>query len=695
METRTLAFEIGTEEIPAFDLSKATVELGRIITTSLEDAGIVFGTVSTYSSPRRLIAYVEGVQESTEAINLELKGPSKKIAFDADGNPTKAAIGFARGKGIDVDTLVIKEDGGIEYVYALIDIPSKQTAELLPEMLRNAIDALSWPKSMRWSTYREVFSRPVRWIVALFGSEVIPFDYAGISSGAQTCGHRYLAPGPFTLSAAEDLIPTIRRAFVVPTEEERRQVICDGVDEIVKALGEGFEAKLPEKTLLEVTNLSEYPTPMLGTFDEEFLQVPEEIIVDAMLMHQRYFPIYKDGVLTNKFVIVSNGDPAHTDLIVDGNERVVAARLYDAKFFYDEDLKLPLEAYIPHLDDVVFQEKLGTMRMKTARIVSLAEKVCLDAEITEEESADISRAALLCKADLVTNAVIEFTSVQGVMGSYYAHAAGEREPVACAIADHYKPRFAGDTVPQNIVGKIVAFCDKLDTICGLFAIDQAPTGSSDPFGLRRAALGIIAILQSGLDISLCKAVADTLDIYEQAGVSFDRDAVQANVSEFFIGRTKVMLRDEGNPADAIEAILASGIEEPIQIIKRTRALVAVRKEQPESFEDLATAYARAYNLRDESVGTDVDRALFNASEQVLSDAIERVSTEVSMALEGDDYACAFEKLSTLREPIDNFFDATMVMDEDPALRANHLRLLNRFVALFTNIADFSKLAGGK
>ena len=392
-DTATLAFEIGTEEIPAFDLKRATEQLAELVPAALDAVRIPHGEVAIYTSPRRLIAIVADVAARTEALEEVFRGPAAKIAFDEAGNPTKAAIGFARGKGLDVDALERRDENGTEYVYAVRQVPSQDVAALLPEVLRGVIDGISWPKSCRWGTTTEMFSRPVRWLVALLGNTVIPVEYAGLVADRETRGHRFLAPGPHTVASADDLVSVVEGAFVVPTQEAREAVIRKGVAAIEAATG--FTADLPAKTLTEVINLSEYPTPMVGTFDEEFLKVPEEIIVDAMLMHQRYFPLYDaDGKLTNKFIIVSNGDPAHEDTIVDGNERVVAARLYDAKFFYDEDLKMPLDAYVDRLDEVVFQEALGTMRDKTARVVKLSARITSAAGIEAAEMRDIARSAL-------------------------------------------------------------------------------------------------------------------------------------------------------------------------------------------------------------------------------------------------------------------------------------------------------------
>ena len=691
MANKTLAFEIGTEELPAFDLHAATLKLGGLMEEALSGARISFEEVSVFTTPRRLITIVSGLPESTEESVEEFRGPSVKIAFDDEGNPTKAALGFARGKGVDASALERRDENGTEYVWAVKRTPAQATADLLPAILTGLITAIPWPKTQRWGSRHEQFSRPVRWLLALLDDEVVPVEFAGLTSGRTTRGHRFLAPGPHEVANAADLIGILRGAKVVPSEEEREASIRVQVAEIEKKTG--LVAELPAKTMEEVVNLTEFPTVMVGAFDELFLAVPKEITVDAMLMHQRYFPLFNaDGTLSNKFLITSNGDPAFEANIVDGNQRVVAARLYDAKFFYDEDLRRPLEDYVERLDTVVFQEQLGTVRAKTARVEKLAEHLSADAALCAQDAADAARAAHLCKADLVTGAVVEFTSVQGIMGSYYAAAAGETDQVARAIADHYRPRFAGDELPASTVGKVVAMADKLDTICGLFAVDQGPTGSSDPFALRRAALGIIAILEDGLPVSLMGAIDRALDSYESEGLSFDRAAVRAAVIEFFVTRTRVMLRDSGCESDAIDAVLAAGVAEPAEILRRVRSLEDARNNAPDTFNDLATAYARANNLRDASLGTEVDEGLINEVEHALFCAVVQAEGRVARALEADDYQAALSELAGLRKPVDMFFERIMVMDEDQKLRENRLRLLNRFVGVFQGVADFGKMA---
>ena len=693
-DKHTLAFEIGVEEIPAFDLDSANKQLEKMVPAAFADARIPYDSIEIHSSPRRLIVMAYGVADATEALVEEYKGPAAKIAFDADGNPTKAAIGFARGKGLSPENLERREVNGTEYVFATKNIPATPVADLLPGVLAGFITAIKWPRSCRWAAYREYFVRPVRWIVAMLDDVVLPVSFAGAESSNFTMGHRVLAPGKHTVDTAANLLDVIRAAYVIPTQAERERIIREGVAAIEAETG--FTADLPAKTLLEVVNLSEYPQPLVSAFDEEFLQVPEEIIVDAMLMHQRYFPLYDAaGKLTNKFIIVSNGNPECAATIIDGNERVVRARLDDAKFFYEEDLKHPLESYIEKLDKVVFQESLGTVRQKAERLEKLACALSADAQLDAADAADAKRAARLCKADLVTNAVIEFTSVQGVMGSYYAAASGETPQVAQAIGQHYQPRFAGDALPDTTVGKLVALADKLDTICGLFAVGQGPTGSSDPFALRRSAIGIVNMLEAGLPISLAAAIDESLASFAAQGVVFDAAAVRAEVVDFFITRTKVMLRDGGVNADAIDAVLAARVEEPAVISQRAHALEDARANDAETFDNLATAYARANNLRKPELGEDVDDALLTEPERALAGAVATAEQAVASALASDDFAAALSQLAALRAPIDGFFADVMVMDEDAALRDNRLRLLNRFVAVFANVADFGKMAKSK
>ncbi len=692
--TSNLIFEIGTEEIPSAALYRATDQLKELACKALDAAGLAHGEVKTCSTPRRMILSVADLATSTKAVEIKSKGPSAKIAFDADGNPTKAASGFARGKGLDVSDLLREcDENGDEYVYAVVSKPAQEAKELLTGILENLVRSLSWPRSQRWGTGRDTFSRPVRWLVALLGADVVDVQFAGLHAGRTTYGHRFLAPEPVEVASADEFFSHFEAMKVIPSAQERAASIKEQVARVEEELG--LKADMPKGTFDEVVNLVEYPTVIVAHFDEEFLQVPPEIITDAMLEHQRYFPMYRaDGQLDNAFIVTGNGDPACTDTIRDGNERVVRARLSDAAFFVREDRAKPLADYVEGLKAVVFQEKLGTVYDKTQRICDLASAVCTQAAIDSKEQTakDALRAAYLCKADLITGAVVEFTSLQGVMGGHYARYSGETEDVAVAVREHYRPRFSGDDVPSNIAGKIVALSDKMDTICGIFAAGMGPTGSSDPYALRRAALGILSILQSGLDVCIEPLVHASLDAYASQGVAFDVKEVTDQVLDFFITRTKVMLKDAGKSQDAIDAVLAAGIVEPMELVARVDALEAARSNDAQSFADLAVAFARANNLRDASEGCDYDESSLSDTQASLSSAIKEARCSVDAALSKDDYASALASLAALRAPIDEFFDKVMVKDEDLAVRSANMKLLNSFVSVFSNVADISKLA---
>ncbi len=686
----TFVLEIGTEEIPAGPLTSATRQIAELMRKALADARLEHGDIRVYSTPRRMIIEVYRLATESTPLVQRLRGPSVAIAFDADGNPTKAAEGFARGKGLSVRDLTRGKEGDCEYVYATVEQVARKTQLLLPQILTELIESIQWPKAQRWGNREERFSRPIRWLLALWGQRIIDFDYVGLTAGRTTYGHRLIAPQALEISTAEEFTSALTKAWVVTSPEMRAAQIRAQIKTIEEK--SGLKAYVPEDTFAEVVNLVEFPTALVGAFDEEFLAVPPEIITDAMLKHQRYFPLYSpEGVLSNQFIIVSNGSPAHNSVIIDGNERVVRPRLSDAAFFYHEDLKQPLEAYVKQLQEVVFHEKLGTVYNKVQRIEKLAGDIASFAQGSEDQIDDTLRAALLCKADLVSHAVIEFPSLQGVMGSYYATAAGEKPAVSLAVGEHYKPRFATDSAPSGFEGRCVALADKMDTICGIFAIKQGPTGSSDPFALRRAAIGSINILLSGLPVSLEAVISAALANYKD--ISFEKKEITQAVRSFFKTRIEVIARDHGYSADTVAAVMATDVLEPVDVLARCEALTKARSDAPERFEDLAIAYNRANNLREDELGVSVDKSLLGAPELALSDAIDKVQQGVKDALARGQYPHALEFLASLRAPIDEFFDAVLIMDSDETLRNNRLKLLNRFVAVFKDVADFGKLAG--
>ena len=696
-DTKDFLFEIGTEEMPSAPLNNAVKQLGDIIAKGLDAAGLSHGEVRVISSPRRLAALVSAVAVATDEVHEVKRGPAAQIAFDSDGNPTKAAQGFARKFGVSAEDLVRRVDeDGREYIFAEKNVPSRPAAPILSELCEKTIAGLQWPnyRSQRWAHEHVTFVRPVRWICCLLGNEVVPVRYGDVVSGNTTRGHRVLGPGEHTVETPADYERVLEENGVL-SAERRRQVILDGIAK-VEVERSGAHVDTPKKVFDEVVNLCEWPTVLVGSFDKEFLDVPHEIICESMLTNQRYFPIYDaEGHLTREFVVVSNSKPENAERVIDGNERVVRARLDDAKFFYEEDLKVSLDEFRERLSKVGFQEKLGNVLQKSERIETLALAIARECRLGAQVSADAARAAHLCKADLVSNAVVEFTSQQGVMGGYYAQAAGETDAVAAAIRDHYRPRFAGDALPEGTAGCIVAVADKLDTITGIFAIDEPPTGSSDPYALRRAAIGVINILRERLHIDPTPLVSVALDSYREQGLEFDADAVAASVRDFFAGRLVSMARDEKIPADTVAAVSDVDVIAPDDFFARCAALDDARENDPETFENLATAYARAAHIAQPALGCEVDTSILTDPESSLLDASRVAQGEVENALAASDYAAAFVALAALRAPIDRFFDEVMVMDKDDRLRENRLKLLNEFLGVFAHVANIGELARKK
>ena len=696
-DTKDFLLEIGTEEMPSAPLINASKQLPKLVLKMLDEAGLAHGEVRVVSSPRRLAAIVADVACATEAIHDVKRGPKAQIAFDADGNPTKAAEGFARKCGVDASALTrnVAEDGN-EYVFAEKNVPSEPAMPILSALGHDVIAAIEWPnyRSQRWVSEHETFVRPVRWICALLGEEVVPVSYADVKSGNTTRGHRVLAPGEHVVADPSCYERVLEDSFVL-SSDRREAAIREGIAAI-EAERPGSRVDTPARIFDEVVNLCEWPTVLVGKFDEEFLRVPQEIICESMLSNQRYFPIFDaEGKLTREFVIVSNADPKVSDTVVSGNERVVRPRLDDAKFFFDEDLKRPMEEFVQRLGIVTFQEKLGTTFQKVQRMEKLAAAVARGAGEDEQGVELAVRAAHLAKADLVSQAVVEFTNQQGVMGGYYAEAAGEAPEVCAAIREHYRPRFAGDELPSGVCGKCVAVADKLDTCGGIFAIDEPPTGSSDPYAVRRAAIGIIAMLRTLPSVSLKGLIFESLAAYAEQGLEFDLEAVAQKVEQFFAGRLKSIAKDEGIRLDSIEAVSAVGVIDPAEFIARARALDSARAEQPELFEALAGAFTRAHNLADASLGCDVDTSILGDSELALLSACEEGEEKVASALAQKNFDAACSALAALKEPIDRFVDDVLVMDEHADVRENRLRLLNRFASVFSGVADVSALSRKK
>jgi glycyl-tRNA synthetase beta chain len=690
--TRDLLFEIGVEEIPSAALYHAIAQLRELAVKALDDARLEYAEVRTYGAPRRLVLMVDELAERQADQHLRVKGPSVRAAFDAESLPTKAAEGFARGKGIAVEDLVqgVDEAGG-EYVFGAIDSVGRPASDVLPELLSELVIRLDWPKSQRWGAGSVRFIRPVRSLTALYGGDVVAAGFGDVVAGRVVAGHRFIGEQAIDLPSAGDYDVAAERGCFVYDQDERARLIREGV--AARAAEMGATAVVPDKTFAEVVNLVEWPTVAVGRFDADFLSVPREVLETAMESHQRYFPLQgEDGALLNAFVVVHNGDPDRTERIVKGHERVIRARLADAAFFYREDLAASIEGWVEGLDRIVFQEKLGTLAAKVARVETLTGAL---AELSHSDHAVVAeamRAAHLCKADLVSHVVIEFPSLQGVMGRYYAEAAGESPAVAQAIVEHYRPRYAGDVIPESVQGMLVSAADKLDTMVGIFAIGSAPTGSADPYALRRGTIGLLTmVLDGGLAITLDESIAAALDGYAGVFASLDRDTVGTAVKEFVSGRLEGMLRDRGHAFDTVAAVLAVACDDPSDALARVEALTPFR--DAEAFRDLAIAYGRSANLCKPELGTNADASLMGDVERALADAVARAEGVVGEAMRQRAYSAVLDEAAALRDPIDAFFDGVLVMDPDAALRDMRLRLLNRFVSVFASFADFARLDG--
>ena len=684
--SKELFLEIGTEEIPAGFLPKAMADMKSLITKELEQARIPYDGIKTLATPRRLVLVVTGLSAEQPDAELTALGPAKNVAFGPDGNPTKAAHGFARGQGVDVASLQIITTEKGEYVAAVKKETGRPTAELLPAILPRLMGNIPFKKSMHWGDFDVRFARPIHWIVALFDGNLVPFSFGPIRSGTLSRGHRFMADRTFPVQDFSHYLEECRSHFVIPDPQERKEIILREIE--LSALAAGGRL-LPDDGLLdEVTYLVEYPSVVRGTFAAEFLEVPKEVLITSMRSHQRYFSIVdSDGKLMPGFITVNNTLTENPDVVVKGNERVLRARLSDARFFFEEDKKIPLAQRVESLKSVVYQQKLGTSFEKMERFRTIA--LALAEQLAPAVAPQVSRAAWLCKADLVTGMVGEFPEVQGIMGREYALLQGEAVEVAQAIAEHYLPNQAGGVLPTSDIGAIVSMADKLDSICGCFGVGLIPTGAADPYALRRAALGIIAIiLNQGYRLSLTDLIHRSLTLLEPK-LTRPKEEIAAEVREFFRGRF-VNLQSGEFVGDAVEAAVAVGCDDLVDAKARIAA-VAQFKSHPD-FQALAVGFKRAANIVKEGVDSPVDQALFtDPAEGELCQAVADVKSSVEEKVAAHAYLEALTLIATLRGPIDTFFEKVMVMAEEQAVRANRLALLTAIVRLVGGIVDFGRL----
>lgn len=710
-----LLFEIGTEEIPAKFMPGILKQLKELAAAKMQELRIPFEDITVYGTPRRMAFIAGGVAETQADVVVEAKGPSVKIAY-VSGAPSKAAQGFARGQGVDVKDLVVRDN----YVYAVKHLAGQPVVELLPGLLMDILTSLSFPKTMRWADYEFRFVRPIRWMVALFGDQIIPVEICGVKSGKFSMGHRFMqqslkaaaesqgllsaalskvgnkvysalagVKGAVEIPSAGDYKKVMYDNFVMVDQDERCALILQQIKDL--AAQNGGEAEINKDLLEEVNYLVEWPTALCGKFEEKFLSLPKECIITPMREHQRYFPVLdEDGNLLNKFITVRNGGSEHLDIVTHGNERVLRARLSDAEFFFNEDRAIKLEDRLEKLKTVSFQEGLGNMYDKSERLVKMAEmlRFAINTPVDEEE---LRRCALLCKTDLVTGMVIEFTELQGVMGREYALLDGEKPEVATGIFEHYLPRFAGDALPATTIGRIVGIGDKLDNICATFSRGLAPTGSQDPYALRRQALGVINILlDANYHISLAKIIAGTLYLLDIKPEETGKLVPQ--IMEFFKQRLRNLLMEQGIRYDVIDAVFADKRnDDMVDLAVRCKALAAY--VEAGNAEPLVQVSVRVSNLcKKIEKEVAISGALFkDESENKLHEVVAAVSKEIIPEIVLYDYAAVLKAGEKVIEPVNAFFDNVMVMDEDENVKNNRLAMLEEVRGIVNAVGDLSLL----
>lgn len=682
--SKDLLLEIGTEEMPANILPGTVQDLSALAEAKLTEARLSFEKVTIYATPRRLAVLAFGVSEKQSDEEVKKRGPSIQAAFDADGNPTRAAQGFARGAGVDPSALV--KDGN--YVWAEIVNAGKPVEEVLPQVFTDIILGLSFPKSMHWGSEELRFIRPIRWLAALCGENVVPMELAHVRSGRTSRGHRFLCKEPVEITVPADYKETMRKAFVIVDQDERREMIRQGL--LAKAAELGGEIWPNPGLLEEINYIVEYPTPLYGRIDEDFLKLPQPAVVTPMRDHQRYYPVHaKDGSLMPYFLTVRNGGTKALENVQIGNERVLRARLDDAKFFFDNDRKKSLEAHREDLKRITYQENMGTLYDKAVRLQALTAAIGEAWGFSEEEKADADRAAYLSKSDLATGMVTEFTELQGEMGKEYALLDGEKANVAQAIFEQYMPRFAGDILPQQPIGRALSLADKLDNLAATFLRGLIPTGSQDPFALRRQTIGAVNILVDGkIHWDVREGIAKALALLP--GTDEAKKTAAGQIEEFFRQRIRAILLDQGIDYDIIDAVLSGPVDDVYAIFLRAESMKAsaVKDEA-----DLRQAVTRLANITKGKEAAAVQSALFaDDAEKNLWAAYETASVEAKKAYDACDYAAALPALRTLTQPINDYLDKVMVMVDDEAVKANRISTLLTVLDLFNIWGDFSKLA---
>lgn len=680
---KDLLFEIGAEEIPAGFMPNILGQLKTLAETKLNDAHLPFESIATYGTPRRLALIVKGLADTSAEISERHKGPSASIAYDADGNPTKAAIGFARGKGLDVADLVV-EDG---YIYAETKTAGVPAKDIVTDMLPQLITGLNFPKSMHWGNLDAKFVRPVRWLVALLDEEVIPVEFATVKSGNVTRGHRFLGADEITIKNAASYVDTLKENFVMVDQDARRELISKQLHDI--AASKNASIVWDDDLLEEINYLVEWPTALCGGFEESYLALPDAAIITPMKDHQRYFPLVdQDGKLLPMFLTVRNGSDHSIEVVQAGNERVLRARLDDAKFFFNEDRKKPLIDRQDGLTKIVFQEGLGNLADKTERLLTLGRVFSEECELHEDARVVLERATELAKTDLTTGMVTEFTELQGVMGKEYALLDGESPEVAEAIFEQYLPRFAGDVLPQTEAGKVLSIIDKIDNIVATFSRGLIPTGSQDPYALRRQTIGILNILlNSEWNISLRPIIVESMNLLNVPAEK--QDELLGQVEEFITLRLKNIFLDREVPHHVIDLLLSNNELSVADAEGLVKALLANRIDENV---ELVQAFTRMYNLVKDVTYTGVDESLLKEdAERALNEAATKASEASIDAWDNNDYDAVVAVPATLVPVINTFFEDVMVMDKDEAIKANRLQLVRLAYSVMAIIGDISAL----
>ena len=681
-----LLLEIGVEELPSRFGQTTLDQIENNLSKLLKEERVNFDNIDKYATPRRLTFVIKNLADKASDLEEEVKGPAKKIAVDEEGNFTKPALGFMKSKGLDPENVYFKQVGNAEYLFGTIKQSGKETAEILKNIIPTAIKNVTFPKAMRWGGKNMRFARPIRWMVALLNDNVLDVNLEGIKASNVTKGHRFLGEREFEVNSVEDYFEKLEKNYIILDQHKRKAMIKEQAIEVANSLG--GEVELDDDLLEEITFLVEYPTAFYGEFEEDYVKLPKEVVTTPMKEHQRYFPVSKDGKLLPYFIAVRNGDSHRIDIVKAGNEKVLKARLADALFFYKEDTKKPLESFVDKLQTVVFQAKLGTVYDKSLRIDKLSQTILNELNMSESAK-NTQRAAKLCKADLVTNMVFEFTELQGIMGRDYAKVGGENEEVCQAIFEHYLPRYAGDILPETNAGIALSIADKLDSIAGFFAIGIKPSGSQDPYALRRQALGILSILlDKKLSVNLNNLINAALDNY--SNLEFNKEEVASQIVEFFVERVKNLFKDLGIRYDVIDAVLNNNLNDISDI--HTRALELNRWLQKDELVEMLTAFNRVSTLAQKSTIDIVKEELLKEDAEIkLYNRFKEIKLNVESLLVDKKYNQALDAFATLRPLVDNLFDNVMVMDKDESVKENRLGLLKQIYSTMLTICDLSKI----